>query len=77
MFEYKTFLVVDAIPELNEINRTENISLQIELDVLAKQKWEVISCSQIDAGGLYAGQLCWAIVAKKQVKPASKRGKKK
>jgi len=63
-YEYKCVLTVDQIPDFS--TNDQSLSLQADLDILAKEGWEAISCVLIDAKNMSANQICWHTVAKRR-----------
>ena len=71
MFEYKSILTVDQIPDLSNCKTDANICLKSDLDTLTEQGWEIASCVPVPAKGLYENQICWCTIVKRK-----KKGKK-
>jgi len=66
MYEYKCVVTVDQISDFSKVPASRGVSLQIDLDALASQGWEIVSCVLVEAKGIHSDQICWHTVAKRK-----------
>ncbi len=66
MYEYKCVVTVDRISDFSKVPASRGVSLQIDLDALASQGWEIVSCVLVEAQGIHSDQICWHTVAKRK-----------